>query len=597
LGAKAIHAPAFLLVAADSHRIELARKNKQEDRLSFWTLIRRHWGLFLWTTVAASTAQVVGIPLALLTRRMIKMVAHEAGHHIGDAQIVHNMWIFGVLVVGLSLLRGVARGARALLGETFAQRTIADLRKAMLERIHYLSMGYFDRRAAGKIVIRFVGDALGLRGWLSSRMVSIPADILTVTGALIAIGTIHVQLVYAVMIPPFVLFPLLLILNPRARYWTRQGRGHQSRLTGNLTDRVNMISEVKSANAQQASLQPLFERVDSVASAFIRRSGVDAWAAAVGITSGSLSICGIGIWGSVLILHGQQTSGDILGAIWLSVLLRAPLNRLTRANVAFQRVAVGLDRINALLTRRAEPGWDDGLGAYTGLGMRIELRGVGYRDRHNYWLLRGVTQTLSGPGCIAVRGSRHATHTLCELILRIRRPHEGRIALDGVNAKKLRVEDIRRSIRWVDARRMVVEATLLTHSIDEISTLLGSTRAISGDAPTLEEMQQLQSLERHANVAGAKGLRLALACALIDDPPILLIDQPELGLENSEIEGLAAWVAEESKHRLIVVCTNKGWVKPLAKKVMRLEEAHVSGSTPSNPQQGPAKEGASGSAS
>ncbi len=75
------------------------------------------------------------------------------------------------------------------------------------------------------------------------------------------------------------------------------------------------------------------------------------------------------------------------------------------------------------------------------------------------------------------------------------------------------------------------------------------------------------------DAAGGAGLRVALACAMLNDPPILLIDQPEIGLTRTEIEGLAQWVERESQHRpvVVVVATNKRWIKPLATKIIRLE--------------------------
>jgi len=533
-------------------------------------LIRKRWRLFLLTTCAASVAQLIGIPQALLTRKMVKLVAHETHKHVAISDIEHTLWVLGGLLVGLAILRGVCRWFRGVLGERFAQRTIVDLRKEMLAHIHTLSMGYFDKRAAGKIVIRFVGDAQGLRGWLAIRLVSIPSDILTIIGVLIAIWSIDFQLFVAVVIPPLALLPVLLIVNPRARLWTRAARGEQSRLTGDLTDRVEMMAAIKATNAQAQSLEPLNKRIEIVADSVIHRSYLDAWGQGVALTVGSLSLCAIGIWGSILILHGESTSGDIVGAVWLAVLLRSPINRLTSTNIAYHRVKVAFDRIDALLTRKPEPGFDAGLAPYTGDGMRIRFKELGYHDRHGRWLFKGVDKTLTGAGCVVVRGERHASNVLFELILRIRRPHEGRIALDGVNARKLRVVDIRSHIGWVDAERNMVPATLLARGISPVVKRLESIELFADQRPTMDEIELVHDLEHHARISGAKGLALALACALINDPPIVLIDEPEIGLDAHEIEELSRWIEQESSHRLVVVGSHRGWARAIATRLIRL---------------------------
>jgi ABC-type multidrug transport system fused ATPase/permease subunit len=532
--------------------------------------IRQRWWLFLLTVIAASVAQTVGIPLAMLTRRMVNLVSKESGAHADPAQIERTLLVLGGVLVGLTLVRGVSRWIKGVLGEVFAQGIIADIRRQMLDHLHDLPLGYFDKRAAGKIVIRFVGDAQGLRGWLANKLVSIPADILTIIGVLVAIGSIHIELLYAVVIPPTVLLPVLFLINPRARQWTRAARAEQSRLTGDLTDRIEMIPAVKVAQAKRASIEPMVERIECIARSFIRRSLLDASVQALAMTVGSLSLCAIGIWGAMLILHSQATSGDIVGAIWLAVLIRSPINRLTSTNIAYHRVKVGFDRIDALLNRKPEPGMSDLAIEYTGEQMRIRLKELGYQDAAGRWLIRGLTGTLVGPGCVVLQGDARSTNVFFEMILRLRRPHEGRIGLDGVNARKLRLEDIRTQIGWVDAHRLMVPATLMGKGHQRIHGLLESTAMIPAKMLASEELEMLGSFA-HPNLdIGGSTLRVALACALVNDPPIVLIDQPELGLTAREIEGLGQWVEHESKTRLIIVASNKRWARSMASKRVRL---------------------------
>jgi ABC-type bacteriocin/lantibiotic exporter with double-glycine peptidase domain len=545
---------------------------KRRVHTKMFTLIRQRWRIFLLATLAATLAQIVGIPLALLSRKMVKLVANETQQNLSHAQIEHTLWLLGSMLVGLTIFRGLCRWIRGVLGEIFAQRTIADLRKEMLTHIYTLSMGYFDKRAAGKIVIRFVGDAQGLRGWLAIKLVSIPADILTILGVLAAIYSIDHRLFLAVFIPPLVLLPVLLFVNPRARRWTRVGRREQSRLTGDLTERVGMIAAVKASNSQAESVEPLKKRIDTIADALIRRSFLDAWGQAVSLTVGSLSLCAIGIWGSLLILNNQAATGDIVGALWLTVLLRSPINRLTSTNIAYQRVKVAIDRIDALLSRKPEPGAQDGLEPYTALDMRIRFKDMGYRNLHDQWIIHQLTQTITGPGSVLIRGDRDSTNTLFELILRIRRPHEGRIALDGVNARKLRLFDIRANIGWVDANRKMIPATLFAHEMSTISPWLNSTSMISESLPTQQDLDRVMDHEHPARIHSGVGIRLALACALVNDPRVLLLDRPDDGLSKAEIEGLQVWLEEECKHRLILIATDKSWARAAAMKTVRLKD-------------------------
>jgi len=504
--------------------------------------------------IFATAAQAAGIPLALLTRRLVDMAsAGRAGGVEEIDSIRRAALVFAIMLAALSIGRGLCRWLQGVFGERFAQRVIADVRLRMLEQLQRTPIGYFDRRAAGKVVIRFVGDATGLRGWLANTLVRTPADALTIAGVALTLGLINWRLLVAAAAPPIVLVPLILLLNPSIRRLTRDGRREQSRLTGELTDRIEIMGAIKATGAESASFERLSSRVLAISEVFASRGVIDAWCRGVALAAGSLSICAIGYWGAGLVISGQGTAGDILAAVWFTVLIRGPINRLGGAMLVYQRCLVTTDRIRALLNRKPEPGFGDDRLPYTGEAMRIRFKNVGYHDRRGQWIIRGLTETIEGPGCVLVAGRGRAVDTLFELILRIRRPHTGRLALDRVNARKLRTADIRGAIGWVDRARGVVPATLASTGHDRVLRAWAATEAMAPKEHirTLDDAI-IGGFDR-TGPRGFTSLRLSVACAMANDPPILLLSNPTDGLYESEIEGLIGWLAIESKRRLILI--------------------------------------------
>ena len=65
-------------------------------------------------------------------------------------------------------------------------------------------------------------------------------------------------------------------------------------------------------------------------------------------------------------------------------------------------------------------------------------------------------------------------------------------------------------------------------------------------------------------------LRVALCLALIDDPPIVLIDEPTLGLEPEGVKRVAGWIENASRDRLIVLASNDPRVTEMAGQTIRL---------------------------
>lgn len=484
-----------------------------------------------------------------------------------------TVFLFGLALVGLSLARGAARFAQGAISERFAQRVIADIREQMLSHMHKLSLGYFDRRAAGKVIIRFVGDAPGLRAWLARILIRTPADVLTIAGVTVALGMIDWRLLVAAAAPPIVLLPSILFINKPLRHWTREGRREQSRLTGDLTDQLAMIAPLKAAGAQNESLLRLTMRIDAIADAFVRRGRLDAWCNAVSLIAGSLSLCAIGAWGAHLLMRGQTDVGDMMAAVWFTVLIRSPINRLTSASLIHQRFIVTADRIEALLSRRPEPVGGELLHLDANDETRIRFKNLGYRDVRGRWVIRGFTKTIAGPGSVVLIGDPHTARTLFEIILRLRRPHEGRVSLDRINARKLRVNDIRDRIRWVDHARAVIPATLASQDPDDIRRAWDEVESIAPGASLDELIDEDSDTLKTPEMTGASGFKLALACALVTDPAILLIDDPTDQLNELEVQRLRDWIKDASQRRLLLIFSNDSRLRNEHAQVLDLELA------------------------
>ena len=126
--------------------------------------------------VAATVAQALGIPLALLTRWTINRAAANLEAGASHASLQGLLLTFGAVFAALTLLRGAMRWVQTLRGERAAQGVLADVRGRMYQHLQRLSQGYFDRRPTGKILIRFIGDANSLRTWVARTLITVPAE-------------------------------------------------------------------------------------------------------------------------------------------------------------------------------------------------------------------------------------------------------------------------------------------------------------------------------------------------------------------------------------------------------------------------------------
>lgn len=517
---------------------------------------RRHGRNLIIALLAGAAAQATGIALPLIARRLVNRVSSQAtGSGVIEPRLV---WIIAGAFLGLALLRGGLRWLQGLRGEYFAQAVLADARFSMYAHLQKLSGGYFDHRPGGKILVRFIGDSNALKSWLARTLISTPSDLLMISIVMIVLGGINMQLLIAAIVPLILLVPVLAWINPHARRWTREGRKQQTRLCGLLNDHLETMNLIKAGNTQSVEAGGARRLIDQIAAANIGRARLDAWSQALSIITATCAMAGVVIWSSILFVSGSLNHGDVLAAVWLTLLMRGPVNRLARANVMHQRARVAVDRIRALLERKPERGWAGDLKPYVGAGRLIELKHVGFRTSPTHWVVRELSLTLQGPALCALSDDPGGPgSTVFQLLQRLRRPHEGRIYFDGQDARRVRVDQLRERIGWVDRHRKVLDVTArVTEKLSDeawFASAWSRTAALASDvAPTDPPAWP----EESAALTEEVRFRLAVTCALRQDPPILLIENPTAGLEAQAADRVLAWLGAIAREKLVVVTSN-----------------------------------------
>ncbi|MFN0136564.1 MAG: ABC transporter transmembrane domain-containing protein [Phycisphaerae bacterium] len=330
---------------------------------------RRHRTTLLLAILAAFVGQALTMAVPLLARGPIDALATgSAGAMPGEAWAA--LWIVaiaaGVLAIGSALLSGL----ELWLGARFSHAVLRDVRVRLLDAVSIIPPNDLARRGHGAVILRFIGDAGALQGWLSRTCVSAPADVLALIGAAVAIAWLD-WVACAVLLPPaLVVIVAAARLNRPIRRWSRRTRREQGRLSSGLMRGLTSSGE-RSADTPRFG-DELGYRIEEIRNTAVNRARIEATQAA--IVQGGFSF----ILGLVLVVcmfrfqAGHLDHGSLTATLWLLLLTRAPSVRLARGNVLFQRARVARSRIRDLTraarrARRGSPIMSAGADAPSGL--------------------------------------------------------------------------------------------------------------------------------------------------------------------------------------------------------------------------------------
>jgi ATP-binding cassette subfamily B multidrug efflux pump len=439
------------------------------------------------------------------------------------------------LLVGVTLLGGLARyGMRQLLNSG-SRRVEYDLRNDLFQKLQRLSPEFYDRASTGDLMARSTNDLL------SARMAAGPALMYTVDTAVRIALVLPVMLAMSPRLTLLALAPLLglpLVMMSLGQQIHNRSLAIQDQF-GVLTSHVHenlsgvrIVRAYRQENAESDQFRRLndeyFDRNISLA----RAQG--AFHPLLALLGGLGGVVVLAVGGR-LVISGAVSVGEYVAFGVYLMMLVWPLIALGWAVNLVQRGEAAMGRINALFRERpviSSPAAPAVLPPRRG-ARGVALEGVWFRypgavDRG--WVLRDVSFRVEPGQSLAIVGATGSgKSTVAELIARSYDPDRGRILLDGVDARALSLEELRKNLGMVPQETFLFSATvreniLLGAPDDGRLERVAEVSQLAEALPDLPNGYDTMLGERGINLSGGQKQRAAIARALAQDPPIFLLD-------------------------------------------------------------------------
>ena len=446
-----------------------------------------------------------------------------------------------LFMIGLALVAGVARyGMRQLLNSV-SRRVEYDMRNVLYSHLQGLPAEFYDRSTTGDLMARSTNDLLNV------RMVAGPAVMYlvdTLTRTLLVVPfmlAISPRLTLLALLPLAALPPVMVFFGQAIHRRSTAIQAQFSALTDFVHENLSGVRIVRAYRQEHAEAGQ-FTRLNAE---YVSRniSLARAYAAFMPIMGliGGLGGLAVLYVGGRQVMAGTITAGAFITfGVYLMTLIW-PMIALGWVVNLVQRGAASMGRINALLEEKPVltvpavpsvlPPADSQAGSSAARAIAFEGVWFQYPNaRDRGWVLQNISFSVEPGRSLAIVGpTGSGKSALADLIVRTYDPDQGRILLDGVDIRELRLEELRGAVGFVPQETFLFSDTIrenilfgapddgrLTQAV-ETAQLTETLKELAGGPDTMLG-------ERGINLSGGQKQRTAIARALAKAPPVFVLD-------------------------------------------------------------------------
>jgi len=495
----------------------------------------------------------------------------------------HTVLRMTELAVVVAVLHAVVVYGRGHFNVHLGHSVVTDLRRALFDHVQTLSLAFFTRERTGSILSHILHDVHEATALIYTGVIVVAMDAAQLAIAVALLASINGRLTVAC----FALFPLyglvFAVMNPRVRRASERMHGQFSVISGNVSEQLAGQALIKTYTAEERESARLGGELREHHGLVVAQSHDGHLVASFGevlVHLGTTIVIGLGGW---LALRGEMTAGQLTRFLGYMLIMFGPVRRFAELNITYQTSLSAIGRVFRVL--EIPPTVVEPPAPHVGPPARghVRLEGVRFRydettpeararidDRDDRpasarpapWVLDGITLEAKPGERIALVGPSGAGKTtLISLLPRLYDPVEGRLVIDGVDARDYALRALRSAIAIVQQETFVFSGSIrdnIAYARPDASDedIVRAARAAHAHEfiAAFPRGYATELGERGVNLSGGQRQRLSIARAILKDPRILILDEAtsSLDAESEAVVQQALEVLMESRTCFVV---------------------------------------------
>jgi ATP-binding cassette, subfamily B, bacterial MsbA len=564
--------------APEDHEVPIRVDDLKQLRklLAFLKPYKRRLALGIGAVVVASA---MGLVFPLVIGRLVDTALAESA--AGDVASLNRIALF---LLGVFAVQAVFNYVQQYQLAAVGEGVVADLRTRLYSHLMLLSLKFFESRKTGEITSRLTSDVGVVQGTVSQSVASVASQTLTLLGGVVMLFVISARLSATVL----VILPVLIVA---ARFFGKR----LEKISMAFQDKVaeaNSVAEEAIAGIRVVQWfgaeQVLVDRYSGSISDSYRLALRRARLRALFVPAVQFSVfatISLVLWfGGRLVLAGEITGGDLVTFLLYTFTVAGAIGTFTGLYSQLQEALGSTRRIFELLdevSEVAEPIDPIDLPVLQG-AVSFDDVSFAYSDRAGEVLQHVHVDAAPGQVVALVGPSGAGKSTMVQLVARFFDPTSGRICVDGVDIRRLRLAQLRSHMAAVPQDTHLFSGTIAENirmgkpdaGDDEVVTAAVAANAdefISG----FPDGYQTVVGERGVKLSGGQRQRVAIARALLKDPRILILDEATSALDSESESVVQDALAVLMKGRTTFVIAHRLSTVRNADRILVLDEGRI----------------------